>query len=209
MSEQGGDVDAGDPACSCKIGRNAASYGLSDLDRRLLAEREEGASLRDLERVVNEALLAAALRRADAEVVGDVASVYETLTDDDASAGERTALTDRLSRAGVDVEALHEDFVSYQTVRNHLRECLDVETGRRTDLSLSDARGTIEWARSRSEGIVERTVERLADADEVAAGDVDVSHTARVSCADCGASYPVERFLERGGCECGPAAGDA
>jgi len=209
MSEQGGEADVGDPVCSCKIERNAETYGLSGLDRRLLAEREDGASLRDLERVVNETILAAALRRSDDEVIGDVASVYETLTDDEASAGERTALTDRLSRAGVDVEGLHEAFVSYQTVRNHLRECLDVETGRRTELSLSDARGTIEWARSRSEGIVERTVERLADADEVAAGDVDVSHTVRVSCGDCGASYPVERFLERGGCECDPAAGDA
>ena len=98
------------------------------------------------------------------------------------------------------------DFVSYQTVRTHLRDCLDVETGRDSSLSIADAEGTIEWARSRSEGIVGRTIERLRDAGGVRAGSVEVSHVVRVSCVDCGGSYPVETFLDRGGCDCGTDA---
>jgi hypothetical protein len=132
-----------------------------------------------------------------------VDAIYDALTGDDVSAGKRTEVRERLEHAGVDVEAVEGAFVSYQTVRSHLRECLDVETARESRLSVDDARGTIEWARSRSEGIVERTIQRLAAAEEVAAGDVDVSHVVRIDCADCGATYPVDRFVDRGGCDCG------
>ncbi|WP_415383576.1 rod-determining factor RdfA [Halosimplex sp. TS25] len=198
---------AGDAGCSCKIGRNVRRYGLGAFDRTLTDRRRDGASLRDLETVVNEAILRAALREADADVIGDVSSVYEGLTGDAASAGERAELRDRLARAGVDVDALEEDFVSYQTVRTHFRECLDYDTDRRTPLSVEDARGTVEWARSRSEGIVERTLDRLADTDGFTAGDLTTAHVVRVTCEDCGATAPVDEFVDRGGCDCPTAEG--
>lgn len=199
----------GDPAsisvestCSCKIGRNSEKYSLSSLDRRLLDHRDDGASLRQLETVVNEAILQAKIQETGIVFIGDISNVYETLTDDDASVGERTELTERLSQAGVDTETLLDDFVSYQTVRTHLRDCLDVDTNRQKTLTRRDATRTIEWARSRSEGIVERTIERLTQTEGFDAGSVDVSQVIRVSCPDCRASYPVETFVERGGCEC-------
>jgi hypothetical protein len=188
--------------CGCKLGRQAERYGLDRLDDRLLDHREDGASLRRLETVVNEAILRAALQRADTEFGRDVSAIYRKLTDDDTSAGVRTETEGWLSRTGIEPDELRGDFVSYQTVRTHLRNCLDVDTNRERTLSVEDAEGTIEWARSRSGGIVERTIERLRDTDGFTSGSVEVSHVIRVSCADCGASYPVERFLERGGCEC-------
>ncbi|WP_123538528.1 rod-determining factor RdfA [Halosimplex salinum] len=194
--------------CSCKIGRAVRTYDLGAFDRTLIDRRRDGASLRDLETVVNEAVLRAALREADADVIGDVSSVYEGLAGDEASAGERAELRDRLARAGVDVDELEADFVSYQTVRTHFRECLDVDTDRQASLSVEDARGTVEWARSRSEGIVERTLDRLARTDGFTAGDVSVSHVVRVTCDDCGASYPVDAFVDRGGCDCSTADSD-
>jgi len=104
MSES---LDATDGArCSCKVGRNARAYGLEGFDARLRERHAGGASLRDLERFVNETLLHRALEAADADVIGDVASVYEALTDEDVSAGCRTEVRERLSQAGVDVEAL-------------------------------------------------------------------------------------------------------
>lgn len=188
--------------CSCKIGQDIEKYGIDRLNERLLDRREDGASLRDLESVVNRSILEAALRGADRDIVGDVAGVYERLTDDDASAGERTEVREWLTQAGIDPGELTGDFVSYQTVRTHLRECLDVATDRRTTLSLSDAKGTIEWARSRSEGIVERTLERLDGTDGFDAGSVEVGNIIRVTCTECGKSYPIETFLERNGCHC-------
>jgi hypothetical protein len=193
---------AGGVDCSCKIGRVVRRYELGAFDRTLTDRREDGASLRDLETVVNEAVLRAALRDADADVIGDVSSVYEGLTGDEASAGERAELRGRLTRAGVDIDGLETDFVSYQTVRTHFRECLDYDTDRRSALSVEDARGTVEWARSRSEGIVERTLDRLTGTDGFRAGDLAVSHVVRVTCEDCGATYPVDEFVDRGGCDC-------
>jgi len=204
MTDSDSQVTSRDPACDCKVGRNVSKYGLSEFDRRLRQRRADGASLRSLERVVNEALLQRALDAADAEVIGDVSSIYAKLTGDDVSAGDRTEVRERLARAGVDTEELQSDFVSYQTVRTHLRECLDVDTARSRSLSTDDAQGTIEWARSRSEGIIERTLERLDDSDAVRAGALDVTHVVRVSCQDCGESYPVGTFLDRGGCDCDP-----
>lgn len=191
-------------ACSCKVGRTAETYGLDGLDDVLRDRQAEGASLRRLETVVNERVLRAALDGTDSDVLRDAAAIYRNLTGDDTSAGVRTETEAWLSRVGVDPAELRDDFVSYQTVRTHLRECLDVDTARDSSLSVDDAEGTIEWARSRSEGIIGRTIERLGDTDGFHSGAVDVTHVARVSCADCGASYPVEQFLDRGGCDCDP-----
>ncbi|WP_254274422.1 rod-determining factor RdfA [Haloarcula marina] len=201
MSDREG-VSASGTGCACKIGRNAEKYGIEGLDEELLRRRDDGASLRRLETVVNEMILRATLRRAETDVIGDVSTMYRRLTDDDASAGERTEVREWLTRAGGDPDALLDDFVSYQTVRTHLRECLDVDTNREATLTVEDAKGTVEWARSRSAGIVERTIERLQKTEGFHSGQVEVGHVIRVSCSDCGKSYPIERFLERGGCEC-------
>lgn len=188
--------------CDCKIGRNAREYGLPGFDAELRRRHADGDSLRDLERFVNESILGHVLRESDVDVVGDVSAIYRTLSGDSASAGERTEVRERLSRAGVDVDALEDDFVTYQTVRSHLRECLGVDTGREGAVTVEEARGTIEWSRSRSKAIAERTLERLRASGELVAGDLEVSQVTRVTCADCGSTYPVDRFLDRGGCDC-------
>lgn len=200
---------SGGPSCACKLGRVARSRGLVTIDRRLRERRADGASLRDLERVVNVALLDSALRGAAVDVV-DGGAVYDGLAGEDASAGERTELRRRLAREGVDVDAVLADFVSYQTVRSHLRDCLGIDTGRQPSLDAADGKGTIEWARARSEGIVGRTLQRLARDGEITAGDLDVTHAVRVTCTRCGTTTSVGSFVEAGGCDCGPdAAGTA
>lgn len=195
-------VEAAEPVCSCKLGRNVRKYRLGDFDERLHRQRENGASLRDLEDVVNHAILRSAIEAADTEVIGDVETIYGKLVDDDVSTGERIEIREQLDRAGVDVEEIIDDFVSYQSVRTHLRECLDIDTDRRESLSVDDARGTIEWARSKSEGIVRRTIERLGRNDSFQMGDVEVSHDVRVSCPECNRSFSIDEFLDRGGCDC-------
>jgi len=188
--------------CDCKIGRAVEKYDVGRLDERLLDRREAGASLRELEDVVNRAILRVALRTADRDIVGDVDSFYERLTDDEVSAGQRTEAREWLTQAGIDPAELTGDFVSYQTVRTHLRECLGVDTDRRSTLSVADAKGTVEWARARSEGIVKRTIERLDRTPDFDGDTVEVGTVIRVTCTECGKSYPVETFLDRGGCTC-------
>lgn len=200
----GGDRERdGSSTCSCKVGRTAEKYGLGGLDEDLVRAREADASLRDLEQVVNEAVLEAAIRSVDVEVIGSIESILTALTDEETSAGKRSEVRSRLASAGVDAESLESDFVSYQTVRTHLRDCLDIDTSGRGEFTVDDARGTIEWSRTRNVAVIERTLERLRGHGELAAGPLEVSDLVRVTCAGCGSSYPIEDLLARGGCECG------
>jgi hypothetical protein len=197
-----GEAESRLQACSCKVGRVAAEYGIERVGERLAYRRRDGASLRDLERVLNEAVLTAALERADADLFGDVSEVYAALVDDDADPGARAAVRERLSGAGIDVDAVRDDFVSYQTIRTHLRDCAGVDSDTDRAISVENARGTIEWARARNEEVIDGTIERLVESETVAAGDVEVTHEVRVACADCGECRPAVEFVAEGGCDC-------
>lgn len=200
---RGGDVEPDpDAQCTCKVGRTARKYDMAGLDMDLRRRRDADDSLRDLERFVNEAILERAIRQADVEVIGSVESVLDTLTQEGASSGERTEVRSRLAAAGVDTEKLESDFISYQTVRTHLRECLGVDTGDRGEFSVEDARGTIQWSRTRNAAVIEQTLDRLRRRGALQIGPVEVTGLIRVTCSTCGATYSVDDLLARGGCEC-------
>lgn len=190
--------------CECKVGRVAERRGLTDVDRELVDRRtrEDGASLRDLAAYVDRAVLRAAMEEAGmSPLAGEVRNLYRLLTDDSASSADRTRARRRLERAGVDVEAVRDDFVSHPTVGKHLRECLDLQEPEEPD-PVASARERIVKMQSRSEAVVRTAVEGLADRDHVDGGDLTVVLDARVVCESCGTQHPVESFLDRGGCDC-------
>ena len=191
----------GEPPC-CKVGRSARAFGLADLDGDLRRRHERGQSLRDLAAFVNRRILGRAIARADVDTVSDAGTIYDLLSDDEVGAGRRTEIREKLGRAGVDLDAVESSYVSHQTVRDHLRECLGVDTGVRADVDRETARGTVEWARARFLGITERTLERLATAGELDAGDLEVTGTVRVTCTDCGETYRLGVLIDRGRCGC-------
>lgn len=189
--------------CECKIGRQMEKYGLSDLNGELRHHRrEEEASLRDLADFVNARIVEAAIDAADADVAGDGTSVYVALADDDVSTERRVNVTDQLTSTGIDVDELEGDFVSYQSVRTHLRNCLDVDTGRRGVETVEEGREVIEWARARDENVIERTLSRLQRVGAITAGELTATTTITVECTTCGTNYRLGRFLDRGACEC-------
>jgi len=117
--------------CDCKIGRLRRKYlldGLNhDLKTRWLGEGRERFSLRDLERYVNKLILRNAMEESDIKVLeGEVENKYRILTDDEVSSATVVRLEHMLKREGVDLESIRNDFVSHQTIYNHLRDCLDV-----------------------------------------------------------------------------------
>lgn len=193
----------GTPQCSCKVGRDVGKYGLDDLDDELERRYVSGdASLRDLADLVNATIVGSAVDATDAEVVGDPASIYAAVRGEDVAPERSANVRDQLTYAGVDLDALTDDFVSHQTVRDHLRSCLDVDTSRAGVESLSDAATVVEWASSRDEQIVDRTVERVRRLGLLDTGPLEISHSIRVTCVDCGATYRPTELFERGGCEC-------
>ncbi|WP_267643683.1 rod-determining factor RdfA [Haloarchaeobius amylolyticus] len=192
--------------CDCKVGRVADEFDLAGVHESL-AERwvrdRDDYSLRELARYFDERVLTAAMREAGEDPLGsEVASAYDALTDDAVSSGERVQVENRLSRAGVDVDAVREAFVSHQTVHTHLRECLDVEkeTGPEGDPT-DRAKDTLFALQSRTEAVTESTVDSLANSS-LALDDFDVLVSVSVTCAACGRSYDVGELLDRGGCTC-------
>jgi len=184
-----------------KVERNIEKYGLNDLNEELHQRHQDGASLRDLATFINKRLLETALQDANAAVVGDVDSIYEALRGNEVSVGRRAAVSTQLKQQGVPMDEVEDDFVSHQTVRDHLQTCLDRDTARQPRVTLSEATDTIEWARSRCMAVIERTLTRLHDAGQFDAANIEVTQSIRVACDECGRSYRLHEFVDDGGCE--------
>jgi hypothetical protein len=190
------------------VGRVIEEFDLNGIDDELVADRRgdsgSAASLRDLAEKFNRAVLQRALERVGrTSLDGEVANTYRLLTDD-VSEGTRIRARKRLEGDGVDPDAVQRSFVSHPTMGSHLQECLGVERPARTDDRLEAATGRIFKMQSRAEAVIGSTIEGLGSAGEIAAGDATVTVDVQVMCEACGVHAPVDRFLDRGGCDCDP-----
>lgn len=190
----------------CKIDKVIEARGLSDIEGRLRTRWEDGESLRDLEQFFNEAVLRTAMLSAGMETIdGESSNLYRLLTDDDVSAGKRVDVEARLRRNGVDPDRVTDDFVSYQTVRTHLNDCLGIQTARDSTLAVGDARNTVHKLVSRVESVTLRTIERLCRQDTVRIASPSVSVSVRVACSECNDEYTFSALLAQGSCSCSEA----
>lgn len=191
------------PDCDCKVGRLRAEYDLPALDERIRRRRqEEEESLRDLASFVNTRALEKVIESADLDIVGDPQSVYRALTSEDVQPERTVRIRNTLIDANIDLESLTTDFVSYQTIRTHLNDCLNIDTSRSGVETVGEARSLVEWTRSRDERVIDAALRRLGRNGELSAGDISVTTTVVVTCGDCGVTKPVEEFLEHNGCDC-------
>jgi hypothetical protein len=203
MGEATGSAGRGRPS---KVARLIEAEGLeglgAELERKWTAEGPDRHSLRDLATLFNRRLLEARLRAAGLHSLsGEVANLYRLLTDDDVSAADRTRARRRLERDGVDVAALQEDFVSYQSVRTYLQNHRDVAYDPQS-APLESAESTIGRLRSRLASVTESKLTGASDADALDVGEFDVTVSVRVACRDCGQQMDVATLLEDGGCGC-------
>lgn len=186
----------------CKVGRDIVKYELGEFNAKLRQRRSDGTSLRGLAEFMNIRILEKALSDVQFEVVSDAETIYQILRGDDVRTSRRVEIRSKLSQRGLNIEAIENDFVSHQTIRDHLKTCLEVDTGQQLHVEFEQERGTIEWARARSEKVIQRSLERLRQAEELDTGPLDITHSIRVVCEDCGESYRLRNLLERGRCEC-------
>ncbi|EMA26344.1 rod-determining factor RdfA [Haloarcula argentinensis] len=191
-----------------KVAQLIETYELSsmgaELERAWLGENGQRQSLRDLADRFNQALLVAAIRDAGMDVIdGEPANFYRLLTDDDVSAGKRIEARNRLDRAGIDVDTLEDQFVTYQAIRYYLTEVRGASYEPESEAAqVEQERGTIDRLRSRVETIVRDTVDRLNTADKLTLGDYRVFVSIDIRCQDCGTRYSISDLLDRGGCNC-------
>ncbi|ELY72029.1 rod-determining factor RdfA [Natrinema pallidum] len=189
------------PDC-CKVGRTITSYDLFDFNAELQRRRTTGSSLRGLAEFTNTRVVERALEEASVDLIGDPADIYETLTADEIRPSQRKGLESKLRQQDVDVEQLRSDFVSHQTIKTHLNECLEIDTSRASTVDFERERGTIEWSQARCEKVITQSIDRLQQANELQTGSLHITQTVRVTCADCNRTYKLNDLLEEQTCDC-------
>lgn len=193
----------------CKVGKVLKQYDLEHLERGLKQRwtREDGqsASIRELTRELNRELLQSALTNAGVTPIdGEAENLRRIFTDDTVSESRRVEAKRRLARDGVAVDELLDDFVSHQTIHNHLRNCQGVTSSKEpaAEDRIETARSTIFGLQSRTETVTEQTLSQLADKDLLTPGAFDVVVDIQALCEKCGRSQGIEQLLSRGGCVC-------
>jgi len=210
MSEKESDRSGGGPPG--KVGRVIDEYGLdgtgTELERRWTGEGGESMSLRALSDWFNQRVLGAAMERAGLRPLdGEVENTYRLLEGDEVSAGMREQTRRQLERDGLDLDRVERDFVSHQAIYTYLTDHRGVVHPSNREESpeerIERELGKLDALVSRTTAVTEDTLSRLANAEVIAAGDLDVLVDVQVSCSRCGVVASVTGFVDRGGCDCG------
>ncbi|MFC7205386.1 rod-determining factor RdfA [Haloferax namakaokahaiae] len=194
-----------DPTNS-KVGRLIETYefnGFGDeLEARWTAD-EDADSLRTLARAFNLELLQHATDDAGLDLLdGEVESLYDALTGDDATGAERTRARGRLERAGLDVEQLQKNFVSHQAIHTYLTSYRGASKERRQ----SDPTERVQRLRGRLVAVTESALDSLEHREKLEIGTPDVLVDIQVLCTECGRQYGFDELIEQGSCACADTA---
>lgn len=174
----------------------------AEMEARWTAE-DDRMSLRALADHFNQAVLRARLEDAGIDTLaGEIENIYRLLTDDDISAAERTRLRRRLERDGLDVDAIEDDFVTYQAIRTYLTQYRDAEYVTEDRDPIEREVENIERLHGRVETVTTGKLDQLRDQDELELGSFRIFVTTKVVCEDCHLQYDILELLEQGGCDC-------
>lgn len=181
----------------CKVCRVLDEYGMQRYEEQLLeqwqADSSQRKGYRQLAEWFNTLMLRREMDRAGISTLGDEAeSKYERLRSDEAIAEE---VATELANAGIPIEQLRDDFVSYGVIRTHLKECL----GSDVDLSSGEwERDAIEISRNHAATKIEEAVRSLRNKGRLTAGgDVDIFIDVELECENCHSRIPAERAIRR------------
>jgi hypothetical protein len=189
-----------------KVARLIKEYELeglgAEMEARWTAE-EDRMSLRALAAYFNQEILRTRLEDAGINTLdGELENIYRLLTDDDVSAAERTRVRRRLQRDGLDVDAVEDDFVTYQAIRTYLTEYRDAEYVRDDRDPIEREVENVERLRGRVETVTSGKLEQLRERGDLSLGSFRTVVDVKVVCEDCHSQYDVLDLLDRGGCDC-------
>lgn len=203
--ESGDDGSSPSTSSTSKVAKGIEKYGLEGLNDRIRYQYvHEDKSLRDLEQVVNEAFVEAALKEADDIGFVEPKRIVDVLKENDENMTTKdiSDFRESLEKSGLDVDRLESDLITYVTLGKHLKEHLDVDTSRKSTITTESGESTIEWIRTRCDKIVTQTLKRLQKENLVNLGsDFVVSTDIIVTCDECGVSREVWTILTTG-CDC-------
>jgi hypothetical protein len=192
-----------------KIERVARAYGLDglgdELVQRWTGEEDEQLSLRELADLVNRRIVHAAQSQSGVHLLdGEAENFYRLLTDEDVTTGMRTDARRSLMERGVDVDALEDAFVSYQSVYNYLTKHRDVsrEAQQSTERTVEREIESMRKLRARLQKVTADIVDRWKRSDAVDLNEYDVEVDVRVTCPDCDVRLTPSALAEAAGCDC-------
>jgi hypothetical protein len=197
-----------DDTPNTKVGRLLDQYGLDGLGATLEThwtdDGRDRKSLRDLADMFNKTLLRTQIREHDVNIVGaDVDAYYDLLHGDDVSAGRAAEARTELAQQGVDVDALTNDFVTYQAMRSYLKDVRGASYERPDDAEqVAKEKEQIERLLTRTETVSREKLDRLRNTDRINLGAFRLFVGVDVFCETCGSQYSIEELLDRGGCDC-------
>lgn len=206
MSDGPGD-GGGSGGRRLKVKRLVDEYDLqglgSDLERRYTSEDDARSSLRDLVDHVNREILRTALEETETDLLPcEAANHYRLLTGEDVTSGQRTEVRARLEQAGVDVDALECDFVTYQAVRSYLQRIRGIDYEGPLTRTPSRDLDSVGRLRGRTAAVTESKLEQLRESGTVTLGRFRAIVDVIVVCEDCDRQFDVDDLVERGGCDC-------
>jgi hypothetical protein len=190
-----------------KIARLIEEYDLNgigvELEHSWTASSDDRMSLRDLAEQFNIRLVESAMADSGMKpLTGEAENVYRLLTKDEVSSGERTRVTRRLERAGIDINQLDRDLVTYQAVRSYLKRDRGAEyASDDRDRTVVETEN-VQRLRGRMTTVIGGKLEQLQRADNLVLGEGRVIVEFNVLCETCGTRYDIEELLDRGGCDC-------
>lgn len=196
-----------DSVC-CKVGSLIEKYELNSttrpttdtfdeelLSRWLGKHNHSSMGYRPLTEWFNKQLLKQAYDRVGRNTMGvRVDSDYEALMGDDIVKME---MVDDLKADGIDAEDLLDDKISWSTMRNHLKQCLDGEKEKQK-ADTNWERESIEIAREHSKGKAEAALKSFISKGKIEDDqDIEIEVKFQLSCSECPTRVPFDVALNR------------
>lgn len=203
---EGTSMDSSSGGRRSKVRRLIEEYGLqgigADLERDWTADQDRR-SLRELADYFNRRLLESTFDSVGVQHLdGEIKNTYRLLNDDDVSSADRMRIRRRLEREGMDIDALEENFVTYQAIRTYLKDFRGAEyTPNQTD-PLEREAANIQQLRGRIAAVTEGKLEQLRNSDRLNLGKFRTLAEIQVICEECNTQFDAVELLERGGCDC-------
>lgn len=183
---------------TCKVCRVLAEREMGEYESQMVShwkgEIGQRKGYRQLAEWFNVTMLRREMDKAGLSTLGNEAeSKYERLNDEQTVAEE---VRMDLRRAGLPIDDLESDFVSYGVIRKHLTECLGEEYEHKS----SDwEREAIDRARSHAQQKISEAVQAaLSKGKLTAAGEVTVNVSVELECEETQVRIPVDRAMRRG-----------
>lgn len=179
---------------------------LDEIDEELAdkwaGEQHESSSIRALTEEFNQKILRSEMAAAEIELVeGRVENFYRLLIDDGVLDAMELQARTLLEEDGINVDALMETFVSHQTLYRHFRNCLEVRKETQS-VAVDTERSRLNRLQSRSEAVIDDSISRLQQADEITLEKFEILVNFRISCEVCGTLYDAADLLDKRGCDC-------